>query len=166
MSDVDIRFAVETDIPQINAIYNHYIRETPITFDIEEKAEGDSHYWRQKLGTAGRHQFLIATRGDAVLGWACSGAYRPKAAYETSVEVSVYLDKEAGGQGLGSALYDRLFEALKGEDVHRALAGVTLPNEASLALHKRFGFTEVGTYSEVGRKFDRYWDVMWLEKRL
>jgi len=80
--------------------------------------------------------------------------------------VSVYLDPQAGGQGLGSALYARLFDALKGEDVHRALAGVTLPNDASLALHKRFGFEPVGTYSEVGRKFDRYWDVMWIEKLL
>ena len=166
MSDIMIRWAVEADIPQINNIYNHYIRETPITFDIGEKTEKDSAYWLQKLGTSGRHQCFVAVRGDTVLGWACSGAYRPKAAYGTSVEVSVYLDPKAGGQGLGSALYARLFDALIGEDVHRALAGVTLPNDASLALHKRFGFTEVGTYSEVGRKFDTYWDVMWLEKLL
>lgn len=166
MSDIAIRFAVEADIPQINNIYNHYIRDTPITFDVEEKTDEQTDYWRQKFGTNGRHQFLIATSGDTVLGWACSGPYRPKAAYETSVEVSVYLDPEAGGRGLGSALYARLFDALRGEDVHRALAGITLPNEASLALHKRFGFTEVGTYSQVGRKFDTYWDVMWLEKRL
>jgi phosphinothricin acetyltransferase len=166
MSDVSIRWAVEADIPQINEIYNHYIRETPITFDIVPKTDADSAYWRQKLGTAGRHQCFVALRGDAVLGWACSSAYRPKAAYETSVETSVYLAPDAGGRGLGSALYTRLFEALQGEDVHRALAGVTLPNEASLALHRGFGFTEVGTYSEVGRKFDRYWDVRWLEKLL
>ena len=166
MSDIMIRWAVEADIPQINNIYNHYIRETPITFDIDEKTEEDSAYWLQKLGPSGRHQCFVAVRGDTVLGWACSGAYRPKAAYGTSVEVSVYLDPKAGGQGLGSALYARLFDALIGEDVHRALAGVTLPNDASLALHKRFGFTEVGTYSEVGRKFDTYWDVMWLEKLL
>lgn len=166
MSDVIIRWAVDADIPQINNIYNHYIRETPITFDVEEKTDDDNAYWLQKLGTSGRHQCFVAARDEAVLGWACSGAYRPKAAYGTSVEVSVYLDPQAGGQGLGSALYARLFDALKGEDVHRALAGVTLPNDASLALHKRFGFSKVGTYSEVGRKFDTYWDVMWLEKRL
>ena len=148
MTDIMIRWAVEADIPQINNIYNHYIRETPITFDIGEKTEKDSAYWLQKLGTSGRHQCFVAVRGDTVLGWAC------------------YLDPKAGGQGLGSALYARLFDALIGEDVHRALAGVTLPNDASLALHKRFGFTEVGTYSEVGRKFDTYWDVMWLEKLL
>ncbi len=166
MSDVIIRWGVDADIPQINNIYNHYIRETPITFDIEEKTDEDSTYWLQKLGTSGRHQCFVAARDEAVLGWACSGAYRPKAAYGTSVEVSVYLDPQAGGQGLGSALYARLFAALKREDVHRALAGVTLPNDASLALHKRFGFEQVGTYSEVGRKFDLYWDVMWLEKLL
>ncbi len=166
MSDVTIRWAVESDIPQINEIYNHYIRETPITFDIEEKTDADSAYWLQKLGTSGRHQCFVAARGDAILGWACSGAYRPKAAYETSVEVSVYLAPVAGGRGLGTTLYTRLFKALEGEDVHRALAGVTLPNAASLALHKRFGFTEVGTYSGVGRKFGKYWDVMWLEKQL
>ncbi|WOF73670.1 GNAT family N-acetyltransferase [Parvibaculaceae bacterium PLY_AMNH_Bact1] len=164
MSEITIRWALAADIPQINKIYNHYIRETPITFDIEEKTDEDSAYWLQKLGTTGRYQCFVAVKADTVLGWACSGAYRPKAAYGTSVEVSVYLDPNAGGQGLGTALYTRLFEALKDEDVHRALAGVTLPNDASLALHRRFGFTEVGTYSEVGRKFDTYWDVMWLEK--
>ncbi len=166
MSDVSIRWTVEADIPQINEIYNHYIRETPITFDIDPKTDEDSAYWLQKLGTTGRHQCFVAMKGDAVLGWACSGAYRPKAAYETSIEVSVYLAPNAGGRGLGTALYTRLFDALDGEDVHRALAGITLPNTSSLALHKRFGFAEVGTYSEVGRKFDRYWDVMWLEKLL
>jgi phosphinothricin acetyltransferase len=70
------------------------------------------------------------------------------------------------GCGIGSALYTALLEALAGEDIRIAVAGMTWPNEASLALHKKFGFQQIGLMHEVGRKFNRYWDVAWLEKRL
>ncbi len=103
---------------------------------------------------------------DRVLGYASSSPFRPKAAYETSVEASIYLASDATGLGIGTALYSRLFEELAGEDVRRALGGIALPNPASIALHARFGFTLVGTYTEQGRKFGRYWDVAWYEKGL
>ncbi|MEU6230036.1 N-acetyltransferase family protein, partial [Streptomyces sp. NPDC047042] len=95
-----------------------------------------------------------------------SGPFRAKPAYGTTVEVTVYLAPDAGGRGIGTLLYKALFEALAGEDVHRALAGIVTPNEASVRLHERFGFRYVGTYREVGRKFGRYWDVAWYEKDL
>jgi phosphinothricin acetyltransferase len=82
------------------------------------------------------------------------------------VEVTVYCAPDAGGRGIGTLLYKSLFEALADEDLHRAYAGVTQPNEASVRHHTRFGFTHVGTYREVGRKFDAYWDVAWYEKPL
>lgn len=80
--------------------------------------------------------------------------------------MSVYCAPEAAGRGIGTLLYTALFEALAGEDLHRAYAGIALPNEASVRLHDRFGFRHLGTYEEVGRKFDRYWDVAWYEKKL
>jgi phosphinothricin acetyltransferase len=104
--------------------------------------------------------------GGPVVGYATSSPYRPKAAYSTSVETSIYLAPDAGGRGIGSLLYTALFHALAGEDVHRAYAGVTLPNEASIRIHERFGFRKVGVYQEVGRKFGAYHDVVWLEKQL
>jgi phosphinothricin acetyltransferase len=91
--------------------------------------------------------------------------FRPKAAYETSVETSIYIDPAWTGQGVGRMLYGRLFAAIETEDVHRAYAGVTLPNQASIALHEGFGFIPVGVFTHAGRKLGRYWDVRWYEKR-
>jgi phosphinothricin acetyltransferase len=89
---------------------------------------------------------------------------RPKPAYETSVETPIYICTDAVGQGAGSKLYGELFKALEAEDVHRAYAGIALPNPASIALHERFAFKRVAHFTEQGRKFGRYWDVAWYEK--
>ena len=97
---------------------------------------------------------------------ATTSRFRPKAAYDTTVEASVYCSPDCIGQGIGTRLYTELFRSIAGEDINRIVAGVTMPNPASLALHRRFGFTEVGLFSSVGRKFDRYWDVVWLERPL
>jgi phosphinothricin acetyltransferase len=92
--------------------------------------------------------------------------FRPKAAYETTVETTIYCAQEAIGKRIGSRLYSELFESLMNEDVHRIVGGYTLPNSASAALHERCGFKPVGIYTEVGRKFGRYWDVQWTERPL
>lgn len=99
-----------------------------------------------------------------IVGYASSSRLRPKPAYETSIETSVYLSPESVCRGAGSRLYEGLFKALEGEDIHRAYAGIALPNPASIALHERFGFKRVAHLTEQGRKFDRYWDVSWYEK--
>jgi phosphinothricin acetyltransferase len=101
-----------------------------------------------------------------VIGYASSSRFRTKAAYDTSVETSVYLAPDAVGRGVGSLLYEKLFKALEGEDAHRAYAGIALPNPASIGLHERFGFKRAGHFTEQGRKFGRYWDVAWYEKPL
>ncbi len=86
--------------------------------------------------------------------------------YATSVETTVYVAPEQVGRGVGPLLYAGLFAALEAEDVHMALAGITVPNEASRRLHERFGFRPVGVHERVGRKFDRFWDVAWFQKSL
>ena len=101
-----------------------------------------------------------------MVGYASTSRFRQKAAYDTTVEASVYCSPGAVGRGIGRALYERLFESIAGEDINRIVAGVTLPNERSIALHQRFGFQPVGTFSANGRKFGRYWDVAWLERPL
>ena len=93
-------------------------------------------------------------------------ALMKKAKSSATVESSVYLRPGATGLGLGSRLYRALFDAIAGEDIHRVVAIVALPNPGSIALHLRFGFREAGRLSEVGRKFDRWWDIAFLEKRL
>jgi len=166
MRRTTIRPVAEGDLAALTAIYNRYIAETPITFDIEPYAVEARRPWLAQFDEHGPHRCLVAQEGDAMLGWAASMGFRSKAAYRTSVETSIYLAHGATGRGLGALLYRALFEALEGEDLNRAYAGVTLPNAASIALHERFGFERLGVYSEVGHKFGRYWDVLWLEKPL
>ena len=99
-----------------------------------------------------------------VMGYAGTTKFRPKAAYETTVETTIYCAPGAVGHGLGKRLYAELFERLKGEDIHRFVAGYALPNPASEVLHRQFGFKVVGVFNENGRKFGKYWDVCWTER--
>jgi phosphinothricin acetyltransferase len=160
------RFAEERDLQSLTRIYNHYVTQTAITFDVEPVTPKQRQRWLEGFSAAGRHRCLVAELDGEVCGYACSGHFRAKAAYDTTVEVSVYLDPEATGQGLGGLLYRELFASLRETDLHRAIGIITLPNAASIALHRRFGFESIGVLHEVGRKFDRYWDVEWFEKDL
>lgn len=162
-----VRPAEDDDIVALTAIYNYYVRETAITFDLEPfTVDERRRSWFEHYARSGRHQLLVLDIDGEVLGYCCSSTFRPKGAYQTSVETSIYLSPAITGRGHGTWLYTALFEELRSEDAHRAYAGITLPNPASVALHKRFGFASVGVYSQVGRKFDQYWDVEWFEKRL
>jgi len=161
---LSIRPAGEHDLPRLTEIYNHYILHTPITFDIEPYTVRTRRPWFAQFAPAGRHRLLVAQLDGAVVGYAGSHQFRTKAAYDTSVETTVYCAPEATARGVGSALYSALFDLLQHEDIRACVAGITLPNEASVALHARFGFTLAGVMHDVGRKFDRYWDVGWYER--
>lgn len=161
-----VRFAEERDLAPLTEIYNHYVRETPITFDVEPYTVDARRPWLEKFSHDGPYRCFVAEENGAVQGYASTGPFRPKAAYDTSVEVSVYLSPARHGRGLGTTLYEKLFTSVADAGLHRALAGITQPNPASRALHERFGFRSIGVFREVGWKFDRYWDVEWLEKEL
>ncbi|MEV0219218.1 N-acetyltransferase family protein [Streptomyces sp. NPDC050704] len=167
-TEVQVRPGVEGDLDALTDIYNHYVRETPITFDTATFTSEERRPWLLSHPEDGPHRLMVAATVDSqeILGYVTSSAFRAKPAYETSVEVTVYLAPGAGRRGVGTLLYKALFEALADEDLHRAYAGIAQPNEASVRLHERFGFRHVGTYREVGRKFGRYWDVAWYEKEL
>ncbi|MDE2134470.1 MAG: N-acetyltransferase [Alphaproteobacteria bacterium] len=156
-----IRRAERDDLPALLAIYNHYIVHTPATFYIKPHSLAQRRAWLDTFAPTGRHQCFVAAKGGEAVGWACSGRFKEREAYDISVETSVYLAPGEQGKGLGRRLYQALFEALAREDVHRAFGGITQPNEASVGLHLAMGFTHVGTYREVGRKFGRFWDVAW-----
>jgi phosphinothricin acetyltransferase len=162
----DVRPSRLDDLPELTDIYNHYVRTGAVTFDVEPFTVEARRGWFDRYAETGPHRLLVAAEGDEVLGYVTSSPHRAKPAYATSVETTVYLRADATGRGLGTLLYQRLFTALAGEDLHRAFAGVALPNDASEALHRRLGFREIGTYGEVGRKFGRYWDVRWFERAL
>jgi phosphinothricin acetyltransferase len=161
---MDIRHGEPGDLEELNELYNHYVRETPITFDLDEITMDARKEWFASFG--GRYILLVAVNDGSVVGYAHSKQFRPKQAYETSVETTVYLHHEHHGKGTGTALYERLFAELSGLDIHRVYAGITVPNPASFALHRRFGFEQVAYFTEQGRKFGRYWDVAWFEKPL
>lgn len=163
-----IRPAVEADLPALTELYNYYVLNTVITFDIEPfTVERRRQEWFEHYHDHGIHRLLVAVdEADTAIGYVSSSPFRPKAAYATSVETSIYLAPTATGRGLGSALYDALFDALADEDLHRAYAGIALPNDASVALHVGQGFADAGMFTEVGRKFGRYVDVAWMEKPL
>jgi len=164
LSEVRIRPASRADLPRLTEIYNYYVVHTPVTFDIEPYTVERRETWFAQFGTQGRYRLLVAERDAGVVGYAGSTRFRPKAAYETTVETTIYCAPEAAGKGIGSRLYAALFETLRGEDIHRFVAGYALPNPATAAIHARFGFKVVGVFSENGRKFGKYWDVCWVER--
>ena len=166
MSDIVVRPGGRDDLARINEIYNHYVLTSPVTFDLEAISVELRSAWLERYAPAGPHRLFVAEEEGAVLGYADSHQFRAKRAYDTTVETTVYCAPEATGRGIGRRLYAALFDALRDEDLRMALAAITLPNAASVALHERFGFTLSGVMHEVGRKFDRYWDVAWYEKRL
>lgn len=162
--EVRIRPAVRDDLARLTEIYNYYVVHTPVTFDVEPYTVERREAWFAQFGATGRHRLLVAEDNGVVVGYAGTTRFRPKAAYATTVETTIYCDPHAAGKGIGSRLYAALFDALRGEDIHRFVAGYALPNPATAAIHARFGFKVVGVFSENGRKFGEYWDVCWVER--
>lgn len=163
---IEVRAAVDSDLERVNEIYNFYVRTSPATFDIDEVTTEGRREWFTHYAHNGPHRVFVAADGGSVIGWASSSALHERKAYETSTVVTCYIDEAYVGRGIGKALYAALFDAIRDEDLHRAYAGISLPNDASIALHRSFGFRQVALYSEQGRKFGKYWDVAWFEKEL
>jgi L-amino acid N-acyltransferase YncA len=159
-----IRAATESDLTAIAAIYGHEARTGISTFDTEPRS---IEQWRDRLASTARgDHLLVATNDETILGYAASSGYRPHPCYATTREASIYLTPDAQGQGLGRQMYDDLLGWLLADGMHTVVAAVALPNPGSLALHRACGFDEVGVMREVGRKFDRWIDVLWLQKQL
>jgi phosphinothricin acetyltransferase len=166
MSGVLVRAGTAADIPAIRDIYNHYVRETVITFDLAEVSLENRREWFAQFGSGGRHRLFVAELDGRLAGYAYSARYRPKAAYDTTVEVTVYGHPGVRRRGVGRALYGRLFAALGHEDVHRAVAVITRPNPASEGLHAAFGFREIGAITDVGFKFGAFHTTGYWEKAM
>jgi L-amino acid N-acyltransferase YncA len=162
---ITIRSVSLGDAAGIADIYRPIVEKTTISFELEAP---DSIDMRSRIEqVTGRHPWLVATENDAVLGYAYGSQHRHRAAYETSVDVSVYVDAPARGKGIASTLYDALFRELVAlGSFHRAFARIALPNDASIGLHKKHGFNLVGVYHEVGNKFGRWIDVASFERSL
>jgi phosphinothricin acetyltransferase len=166
MSTLQIRPAQPNDLPRLTTIYNHSVVHSPATFDLEPKTVAERVEWFAQFAENGRHRLIVAEENGIVLGYAGTTRFRAKPAYSRTVETTIYCAPEALGRGFGTQLYAALFEAIADEDVHRIVAGYVPPNPASEKLHARMGFRAVGTFTEQGYKFGRYWDVVWMERPL
>ena len=163
---ITTRPAVHADLPRLTEIYNHYVKHTPVTFDLEPYTVERRVAWFEQFAATGRHRLIVAEEDGMVIGYAGTTKFRVKPAYDTTVETTIYCSQQTLGKGVGRLLYGALFEALAGEKINRIVAGYTLPNAASAKLHAHFGFKPVGIFSEVGFKFGKYWDVQWTERAL
>ena len=166
MSTLRIRPAILGDLPRLTEIYNYYVINTAITFDLAPKSVESRVPWFEQFRPSGRYRLLVAENNGQVVGYAGTTPFRQKAAYETTVETTIYCCPEKKSKGVGSRLYTALFESIANEDICRIVAGYALPNPASAALHLRFGFKLVGVFTQNGRKFEKYWDVAWTERPL
>ncbi|MDO9378949.1 MAG: N-acetyltransferase family protein [Nocardioidaceae bacterium] len=165
MSDGIVRAGEERDLAALTGIYNAYVRTSHVTFDVVESSVEERRAWFAHYAPSGRHRLLVLDVDGEVRGYATSSTFRAKAAYDTSVETSVYLHPGAVGVGAGGRLYTALLAEMDAVGVHRCFAGIAQPNEASVRLHLRHGFEHVGTFDEAGFKHGAYRDVAWYRRR-
>lgn len=163
---IQTRAAKRGDLDAIFRIYDHFVATSHVTFDTQPYDQPQRDAWFSQFVGAGRHRLLVARCGDAIAGYASSKPFRPKPAYLTSVETTVYVSPDRARLGVGMALMTALLDQVAACGAHRAYAGIALPNPGSIRLHERLGFRLVGTFHEVGHKLSRFWDVSWYEKAL
>jgi L-amino acid N-acyltransferase len=159
---IQIRKAMEEDLPQLLAIYNDIILHTTAVYDYEPHTLEMRKTWF-KTKQEQNFPVFVAEENETIVGFSSIGPFRAWAAYKYSVENSVYVAADVRGKGIGKLLIPPLIEAAKQLNMHTIIAGVDASNEASLKLHKSFGFVEVAHFKEVGWKFDRWLDLKFLQ---
>lgn len=156
-----IRNATIQDAQSIADIYNYYINHTIITF--EEVEVNETEIAERIQACQLKYPWLVYEEEGKVIGYAYAGEWKSRCSYKYSVESSVYLDEKSKGKGVGTALYQALLEQLKELKIHAVIGGISLPNEASVRLHEKFGFEKVAHFKEVGNKFNQWVDVGYWE---
>lgn len=159
-----VRDATPDDAASCARIYEPYVASSTVSF--EEVAPDAAEMARRIEVAQERHAWLVAEAGGAVRGYAYGGTFRTRPAYRHTCEVSVYVDADHRGGGVGTTLYSVLLERMRGAGMRCAVGAATMPNDASERLHRSLGFEVVGTFREVGFKHDRWCDVRWFQKLL
>ena len=161
MSAITVRDATDRDSAALMAIYNHEVQNSTATLDMETRTlEAQAQWLRARRGA---NPVVVAERNGEVLGFASLSPFRERAAYRTTVENSIYVHRDAHGQGVGTILLTALVERARLHGYHSVIARIAGDNPASVALHQRLGYEIVGTEREVGRKFGRWLDVTELQ---
>lgn len=162
-----VRLLREEDLPAINDIYNHFITHTAITFDLEPWTIEERQAWADRFENGPeRYKVFVAEIEGQIVGFAYNGCFNPKQAYDISSEVTIYTSPDVKIKGLGSQLMTSLLSHMREVGLKRAYSLITLPNPASLALHYKYNFKQVGQYESVGEKFGSYHSVAVLELAL
>ena len=161
MSDIIIRLATAADLPGVNAIYNHYVLTSTCTYQLEPETEADRMKWFQAHGE--RHPATVAELAGEVVGWASLSPHKARAGYARTVEASVYVRDDAHRRGIGRRLLLDLIDRAKTIGHHVVIGGACTSQPASIALQESLGFVAVGTFREVGYKFGRLLDVLYLQ---
>jgi L-amino acid N-acyltransferase YncA len=164
VSGATVREASEDDAPACAAIYAPYVRETAVSFEGEPPTPAQI---AERIAAATRtHAWVVLEDDDRLVGYAYGGLHQERAAYRFSCEVSVYVEQDRRRTGLGRALYEALFKRLVARGYRMVVAGMTLPNEASVGLHRAMGFEPVGVYRRIGWKLGAWHDVAWMQRAL
>ena len=163
---VSLRLATVQDAPTLLAIYAPYVRETGITFEYEVPTEEE--FARRITTTLERYPYLVAVdRGGAALGYAYASAFKGRAAYDWSVETSIYVDRASRGRHVGTRLLDALEALLALQGITNAEACIAYPDEGgSVGFHERRGYRMVGRFEKCAYKLGRWWDMVWMEHHI
>jgi len=159
-----IRPVKAADAKQILAVYTPFIEKTCITFETEVPTL--QAFGARVEGILSAYPYLVCEAGGRIVGYAYASKHNERGAYRYSANVSVYIEEAFQGKGIGRALYTELFNLMRERGLYTAYAGITVPNEKSVALHAAFGFVPVGTFHKAGFKHGEWHDVMWMEKAL
>ena len=154
-----IRSVSNQDASSISKIYNYYISETIATFETNAVSSENMLERIHKVNSDDLPWLVAEDESGRLIGYAYASKWRERFAYRFSVEITVYLSTDVSRKGIGTALYKALFSELKLKNIHTVIGGITLPNEASVGLHEKFGMVQVAHFKEVGFKFDQWLDV-------
>lgn len=159
-----IRTATPADALQLLHIYAPYVKKTSITFEYE--VPSPEEFAKRIRHTLERYPYLAAEEGNAILGYAYASAFKDRAAYDWSVETSIYVREDAGHRGIGTALYRALEDILAKQNICNLCACIAYPNPTSIAFHEGFGYRTVAHFHNSGFKQDAWSDMVWMEKEL
>lgn len=165
-----IRSATPADAAELLEIYTPYVRDTAISFELEPPTEEE--FARRIKGILGRYPYIVAEKNGSIAAYAYASAFKERAAYDTSVEMSIYVRKEFRGHGFGKLLYTELERLLRLQNVQNVNACIAYTDDendpyltnGSTRFHERMGYTTVGCFHKCAAKFGRWYDMIWMEK--
>jgi phosphinothricin acetyltransferase len=161
-----IRPAIRADCPGILAIYNDAVLTTTATYDYEPRTLEHRQAWFDDHERGGYAMFVAEDGAGRIVGWSALNRYHDRMGYRFTTENSVYVAADSRGQGLGKLLLAPLIDAARAKGLRAIIAAIDATNEASIRLHARYGFVQVGLFKQVGYKFDRWLDVVYMERLL